>query len=215
MKRLLRLALVALLPTCAFGCQHLNAALDVPPIMPIGPQPMQFKNPDLVPLPKEQYGRVYEAVLESLFDYGFAITEPNRYSGHIEAAPRVAPGLGLLLKPGSPDLYDRLLCTLQTYRHRVTVLIQTADPAPADHGGYYVEFIVRKELEDIGRPLRSSVGGAIFRGDHSVERPAGVIDETFFEPNWIFRGRDEALEQELMRRFKKALANTERMANCN
>ena len=32
-----------------------------------------------------------------------------------------------------------------------------------------------------------------------------VIDATFFEPNWIFKGRDAALEQELIRRFKKAM----------
>jgi hypothetical protein len=61
-----------------------------------------------------------------LGDYGFEIRESNRYDGHIETIPRIAPGLGLFLKPGSPDLRDRLLATLQTYRHRVLVDIQPA-----------------------------------------------------------------------------------------
>ncbi|MBI1831291.1 MAG: hypothetical protein HYR84_07575, partial [Planctomycetes bacterium] len=93
--------------------------------------------------------------------------------------------------------------------------IQTADRAPADHGGYLVEFVVRKELEDLPRPIRSSVGGAVFRSESTVERQTEVIDATFFEPSWIFRGRDTALEQEMIRRFKNALARPERMGDCN
>jgi hypothetical protein len=205
MKRLLRLAVVAVLPALALGCQNLNAALELPPIIPIGEKPVAVQNPVYIPLPPRDYGRVCETILQVLNDYGFEIAEPNRYSGHIEAVPRVAPGLGLLLKPGSPDMYDRLLCSLQTYRHRVTVIIQTADPQPADHGGYFVEFVVRKELEDLPRPLRSTVGGAVFRSENTIERQTEVIDATFFEPSWIYRGRDAALEQELIRRFKNAL----------
>jgi hypothetical protein len=205
MKRLLRLVAMALLPTCALGCQNLNAALDLPPIIPIGVDRVTEQNPVYLPLAPKDYGRVCEHVLEVLHDYGFEIAESNRYSGHVEAVPRIAPGLLLFLKPGSPDLYDRSLCTLQTYRHRVSVIIQTADPQPADHGGYFVEFIVRKELEDLGRPLRSTVGGAVFRTENTVERQTEVIDATFFEPNWIFKGRDKPLEQELIRRFKNSL----------
>ena len=55
------------------------------------------------------------------------------------------------------------------------------------------------------RPLRSTIGGAVFRSESTVERQTEVIDATFFEPSWIFRGRDAALEQELIRRFRKAL----------
>ena len=205
MVRLLRFAVVAVLPALALGCQNLNAGLDLPPLIPIGETPVAERNPVYVPLPTGDYGRVYETALQVLGDYGFEISEPNRYSGHIEAVPRVAPGALLLLKPGSPDWYDRLLCSLQTYRHRVTVKIQTADPPTANHHGYDVEFIVRKELEDLSRPLRSAVGGAVFRSENTVERQTEVIDATFFEPNWIYRGRDAALEQELIRRFKKAL----------
>lgn len=203
--RLLRLGVMALLPALAMGCQHLNASLDLPPMAPIGSAPIAERNPVYVPLPPDDYGRVYTAALQALHDYDFEIAETNRYSGHIEAVPRIAPGLLLCFKPGSPDLYDRLLCSLQSYRHRVTVNIQLADMAPAEHRGYEVEFIVRKELEDVPRPVRSTLGGAVFRSENTVDRQTEVIDATFFEPSWIFRCRDAALEQQLICRFKRAL----------
>ena len=205
MKRVLRLLAMAVLPTLALGCQNLNASVDWPPLPPIGANPIQDQNPVYITLPKEQYGHVCETILQVLGDHGFEIAETNRYSGHTETVPRVSPGLVLFLKPGSPDAYERLLSTLQTYRHRVTVLIQPADPSGAEHGGYFVEFIVRKELEDLPRPLRSTAGGAVFRSENTVERQTEVIDATFFDSAWIYRGRDCALEQELIRCFKKSL----------
>jgi hypothetical protein len=205
MKRVLRYVAMAFLPVLALGCQNLNAALEMPAIMPIGTDHVQDQNPVWIPRPPEYYSALYETVLQVLGDYGFEFAETNRYSGHVEAVPRIAPGLLLFLKPGSPDLYDRFLSSLQTYRHRVSVIIETADPQAADHGGYFVKFIVRKELEDLPRPLRSAVGGAVFRSEHTVERQTEVIDATIFEPGWIYRGRDTALEQELIRRFKNSL----------
>jgi hypothetical protein len=205
MKLVVRYLAMALLPAVALGCQNLNTALDVPPILPIGTDNVLDQNPVWIPRPPSDYGAVYETVLQVLWDYGFEIAETNRYSGHVEAVPRIAPGLILFLKPGSPDLYDRFLSSLQTYRHRVTVTIETADPQPADHGGYFVKFIVRKELEDLARPVRSSVGGAVFRSENTVERQNEVIDATYFDSSWIGRGRDTALEQELIRRYKNAL----------
>jgi hypothetical protein len=204
-KRWLHCAALAILPALAVGCQNLQPAYDLPPPTLRAANPLCEENPVYVPLPPRDYGNVVEKVLEVLGDYGFEIAESNRYSGHIEAVPRISPGLGLLFKPGSPDVYERLLSSMQTYRHRVTVVIQTADPQPADHGGYFIEFIVRKELEDLARPLRSNVGGAVFRAENTVERQSEVIDATFFEPTWMYRGRDKALEQELIRRFKNSL----------
>lgn len=205
MKRALHFIALAVLPALAMGCQNLSPALDWPTV-PTVVSPVQDQNPVYIPLPKKDYGRVCESLLEVLHDYGFEIAEANRYSGHIEAVPRVAPGLALLLKPGSPDLYERLLCTLQTYRHRVTIIIQPADPQGAEHGGYFVEFIVRKELESLNNPIRSSIGIAAFRSEQTVDRQTEVIDATFFDPAWIYRGRDAAVEQELIRRFQCALA---------
>jgi hypothetical protein len=207
MKRMLRLIAVAVLPALALGCQNLSPGFDWPVILPIGTDPIQDTNPVYLPLPKKEYGRVIETSLQVLFDYGFEIAESNRYSGNIEAVPRTAPGIFLLFKPGSPDLYERVLATTQSYRHRVSVTVQPADPQGAEHGGYFVEFIVRKELEDVPRPVRSTVGGSVFRAESTVDRQTEVIDAGYFEPTWIYRDRDQYLEQELIRRFKQALCN--------
>lgn len=157
-------------------------------------------NPLYVALGPREYGQVFENCLKVLGDYGFVIKESNRYDGRIETVPRVAPGLGQFLKSGSPDLYDRLLATTQTYRHRIFMTIQ-----PADQGGFFIEVAAFRELEDLARPLRSTVGAAIFRNDNTVERQFEVIDPTVYEANWIFKGRDGPLEQELIRRLKRCM----------
>src|ERR1043165_14152 len=205
MQRALPFVALALLPVAVLGCQNLDAPVELQPVLPLKSDFVYDQNPVFLPLPPQDYPRICEAVIQVLGDYGFEVVEANRYSGHFEAAPRISPGLLLFFKPGTPTCYDRLLSTLQTYRHRVSVVIETADPQPADHGGYFVTFIVRKELEDLPRPLRSTVGGAVFRTEPSIERQNEVIDATYFEAGWIFRGRDAAMEQELIRRFKNSL----------
>lgn len=182
------------------GCQSGGSFVEVAPIVPHGVEYVNDQNPVFIPLGPESYGQVFENVLQVLGDYGFEIRESNRFDGRIETIPRIAPGLALFLKPGSPDLRDRLLSTMQTYRHRVIVEIQ-----PADNGGFFVKVAANKELEDLPRPIRSTVGGAIFRNDNLPERQFEVIDPTLFEFNWIYRGRDSALEQEIIRRLKKCM----------
>jgi hypothetical protein len=184
------LTLAALLSGCA--------SVEVTPLVPAGAPYVEDANPVYVPL--AHYGKVYEAVLQTLDDFGFEWPDGNRYDGRIETRPRTAPGLGFFLKPGSPDLYERLLATTQSYRHRVIVKIDAAV-----QGGFFVQVIALKELEDLPRPIRSSVGSAIFRLDADINRTAEVVDLNVFEPNWIPRGRDAALEQELIRRLKKIL----------
>src|SRR4029077_3539086 len=98
------------------------------------------------------------------------------------------------------DLYDRLLATTQSYRHRVSVRVQEAV-----NGGYFVEVVARKELEDLPRPVRATVGAAVFRNEPTVERQFEVIDPVFFDSGWIPKGRDVPLEQEIIRRLKKCM----------
>jgi hypothetical protein len=184
--------LLALAAGCASG-----PLLDNPLPLNLGPFEPAEPNPVYVPQGPGSYGLVFENALQVLVDFGFEIQESNRYDGHIETVPRVAPGLALFLRPGSPDYCERLLATLQTYRHRVLVKI---DPAPS--GGYFIRVEAFKELEDLPRPVRATAGAAIFRNDNSVERQFEVIDPTVFEAGWIPKGRDVPLEQALLRRLK-------------
>jgi hypothetical protein len=191
--------LSAIVIVWGLGCQSPGPLLDPAPLQPAD-APAEDQNPVYLPLGPLSYGQVFETMIQLLSDYGFEISngDTNRYDGRIETVPRISPGLLLLIKPGSPNLYDRFLSTLQTYRHRVSVVIM-----PAQQGGYFVEIIARKELEDLPRPVRSTVGAAIFRNDNTVDRQFEVIDSTFFEANWIFKNRDIFLEQELIRRLKR------------
>jgi hypothetical protein len=193
-----RLGIIVMLAGLA-GCQAFGPMMREPPsIIPAGAVVDEDQNP--VFIPPVSYGHLFETLLHVLHDYDFDIADSNRYGGHIDTVPRVAPGVGQLFKPGSPDLYDRLLATFQSYRHRVSIVIQ-----PANNCGYFVEVVARKELEDLPKPIRSTVGGAIFRTENNVDRQFEVIDPTFFDVNWIFKGRDVPLEQEIIRRIKKQL----------
>ncbi|MCI0461932.1 MAG: hypothetical protein L0Z62_33690 [Gemmataceae bacterium] len=149
------------------------------------------------------YRKVFEGAVAALTDYGFEILETNTFDGRIETLPRIAPGLLRPFMSGSHDPYGRLLATFQTYRHRAQVLIQ---PAPTGGpGGYWVRVTVFRELEDLPRPVRSTQGAANFRTDNNVERTVEVIDPTVFEANWVPRGRDVEVEQQLLARLKRCL----------
>src|SRR5262245_55590271 len=90
-------------------------------------------NPVYIPQGPMAYARVFEKVLDVLSDY-FDIAYANRYEGRIETFPTVAPGIEQPWKPGSPDLYQRLLAFCQSIRHRAIVTITTADD-----GGYFID----------------------------------------------------------------------------
>jgi len=146
----------------------------------------------------QTYGLVFEKVLDVLDDY-FEISYSNRYDGRIETFPRVSPGLGQPWKGGSPDLYQRLLSTLQSMRNRAIVLIK-----PANDGGYFVDVKVYRELEDLAQPLKANTSSAVFRNDVGVERQFEVIDQVTFDALWIPKGRDIALEQAILCRLAHA-----------
>jgi hypothetical protein len=157
------------------------------------------ENPVYIPLGPTSYGTVFERTIDIVDDY-FEIAYANRYDGRIETFPRISPGLEQLWKPGTPDFYQRLESTLQTIRHRATVLIQ-----PAEDGGFFVDVTVYKELEDLPKPTRSTAGAATFRSDNTVERQYEVVDPTVFESKWIPVGRNAQMEQAILQRLKKCM----------
>jgi hypothetical protein len=157
------------------------------------------ENPVFVPLGPPAYGAVFEKVLDIVDDY-FEIGYANRYDGRIETFPKISPGLEQPWKPGSPGFYQRLEATTQSIRRRCNVLIQ-----PAEDGGFFVEVVVFKELEDVPRPVRATSGAASFRSDNTVERQFEVIDPTILETAWVPKGRDTCLEQIILQRIKKCM----------
>ncbi len=143
------------------------------------------------------YAEIFETTLDVLDDY-FNIAYSNRYDGRIETFPTTAPGIVQFWRRGSPDLYERLLASWQTIRYRAQVQIQAAPS-----GGYLVNVQVFKELEDLRpRPIRAVAGNASFLSANTVERQFDVIDPVVQDTTWIPRGREIALEQEILSRLQ-------------
>jgi hypothetical protein len=166
----------------------------------VRPDPsVAVENPVYVPQGPWAYNVVFEKIIDIIDDY-FEIASTNRYAGEIQTFPRIAPGLEQPWRPGNPALYDRLLATFQTIRNRAFIRIE-----PAKDGGYFIEVIVYKELEDLPRPLRSTSGAASFRAMPTVERQYEVIDPTVFDAGWIPLGRNAPLEQLILQRIKSCL----------
>jgi hypothetical protein len=154
----------------------------------------------------ESYREVFEKVIDVLDDYfemqslsgvpGRATTNP--YEGRITTRPRVAPGYEQFWKPGNPDPRQRLLSTFQTLRQTATVEIRAGE-----RGGYLVYVVVEREQEDLPRPIRATVGSALFQESPTVERRLEVVSpETTVDNIWYKVGRDYAFEQELLRRIR-------------
>jgi hypothetical protein len=197
MWRTLVTAWTATLAALAGGCMT-KPLLDNPVL--IRPDPaVAVDNPVFVPQGPPAYGLVFERVLDVIDDY-FEIAYANRYDGRIETFPRIAPGLEQFWRPGSPDWYQRVLATFQTIRHRAFVQIQLADD-----GGYFIQVLVFRELEDLPRPTHRTAGAAAFRSDNTVERQFEVIDPGVFQPGWIPIGRDHHLEHAIVQKIKKCL----------
>jgi hypothetical protein len=171
--------------------------------LPPGPCP----NPVMLAGGPPQYAAVFETVLNVVDDY-FEILDANRWSGVIKTHPKIAPGLDQIWKAGSPDGAERLLATVQTIRYRGEVTIQPVAPdanQPAVPGGYLVQVIVYKELEDLARPIKATAGAAAFNSDNTVDRSFEVVEPAVFESNWIPKGREPYLEQEILKRINRDL----------
>jgi hypothetical protein len=146
----------------------------------------------------EAYARLFETVLD-VIDNDFEVAIASRYDGKIETAPRIAPGFEQILKPGSPNLYERLLATCQTIRHRCFVQIQPAE------GGYIVNVTVLKELEDLPNPTREQSGAAAFRTDINIDRESEIVEPLVISLAWIPKGRDCEYEQKILRELRRKL----------
>ena len=183
------------LAACLGGCVS-GPLQENPLLVPLRPTPVH-ENPVYIPQHPMAYARVFETIEDVLSDY-FIIVYANRFDGRIVTQPSIAPGIEQPWKPGSPDLYQRLLAFTQTIRHRAIVEITTAKEE-----GFFVSIKVLKELEDIPAPTRATTGEATLRLESTVQRQFEVVYPEFYEANWIPIGRDTKLEQVLLDRISR------------
>lgn len=180
------------------GCGWHPAAWDLPyatqwkPVTELG-----VANPMFVPVANREliWGQVMDTV-----DRYFVIRREERVRnvageltpGWLETEPLIGSTILDLWRRDSTPGFERLHSTLQTIRRQAHV-----DMSPVQ-GGYMLQVIVSKELEDVDRPEHTTVGGATKRHDGALVRVKAPPVSQARHRGWIRLGRDVALEQRIL-----------------
>lgn len=163
------------------------------------PVPILYQNPSLIAgtnheLVWDQIADVVSGYFRIRNEQSVQIVDNTYIEGRIDTYPQ---GGATLLEPHRSDSvgrYNRWESTLQTIRRRGHVRVT---PLPTQ-GGFEIQVVVEKELEDLPQPAAAAAGAATFRSnsaprDRRKDRPQGGAT-----PGWIPLGRDVALEQRIL-----------------
>jgi len=158
-------------------------------------------NPIFVPAHNEE--AIWEQTVDVVHDY-FELARENRIVGSqpgvIETRYKVGSGL---LEPWNRDSHgfeNRTESTLQSIRRKAIINIIPAQ------GGYLVSVEVFKEIEDLPGIANNTAGGATFSQASPLRRDLDQVVGQSAPSGWVARGRDEALEAEMLRRLQFAYA---------
>lgn len=201
------------------GCQHWQGPAEIFPIgnsfpAPSPSAPLQqatlvgptgtpvagaaVGNPLFVPVGNQELA--WEQIVDVVDDY-FRIERESRVQtvgnviteGRIDTFPQVG---ATWLEPHRPDSAgwdNRWESTFQTIRRRAVLRVVP------QQGGYLIDTVVQKELEDLPRPENSTAGAATFRNDNSLpSRVDETVNRTRLSENWIPLGRDPMVEQQML-----------------
>ena len=204
MRCLLAALLVALLlPGCVNPAWTTMPPQGIPAqAMPAQPVAVFCDNPTFVPIADHRY--VWETVIDVVDDYFPKIErqEPVRLiagtltEGRIDSYPQGSPTILEPWRRDSVGVRTRVENTLQSMRRRASLRVIPAE------GGYWVEVVVIKELEDLARPEHATAGAATFRYDDSLVRVVNPITDRAVQAGWIPKGRDTLLEQRIVRHLQ-------------
>ncbi len=161
-----------------------------------GPQ-AQATNP--LSVPSADFETVWKASITVLDDY-FDIASENRLQRVIITQPKTG---ATLLEPWYGDsvgFKERLESSLQTIRRWARITVN-----PTSTGTFAVKVEVFKELEDMIRPEKQLYGRAVFDNTIPVNRARDVVGPLPAANGWIPRGRDTALEQQILGKIKANL----------
>lgn len=153
-------------------------------------------NPLFVPASNHEV--VWERTVDVLHEYPFEIARENKLDGVIETQYKVGSGV---LEPWHKESIghdSRWESTLQSIRRRAFVSITPAQ------GGYLVAVEAFKELEDLPGLAANSPGGATFQEHSPLERDLNQVLGQTAPSGWIQKGRDVALEQDMLQRMQSA-----------
>jgi hypothetical protein len=161
------------------------------------PIPVFLENPLLVMAPDPDF--VWDQVVDAVDDF-FKIEREERLriiggvltEGRLDTFPTIGSTYFEPWRGDSTPGYERLHSTLQTIRRKATIRVTPAA------GGYAVEVVVLKEVEDLYQPEQATVGGATLRHDGSVVRTEPRPGTAPKDLGWISLGRDTSLEQQIL-----------------
>ena len=191
-------------PHCVPESAVVGPIIPVPSQPPIGPPPDAFgppaaaQNPMIVPVTNHEVA--WREIVDVVDDY-FRIAREKQVQnfggvwteGQIETYPQ---GGATLVEPHRRDSvgrFNRWESTLQTIRRTAMARVVPTG------GGYMIEMIVEKELEDLPRPEHATAGAATYRSDDSL--PSDLtkpVSQSELSASWIPLGRDPALEQQML-----------------
>ena len=199
MQRLIAIALVV----CS-GCRHWTAPF-APPFETISQQEA-LPNPLLVPIVDREL--LWNQLVDEIDDY-FRIDREQRVheiggvlmEGRIETFPMSGSTIFEPWRRDSTPGFEKLHSTFQTIRRQASLRVVPQQT------GFLVEVIIRKELEDVDQPERSSVGTSTARYDGALIRSERGRDDRPVTLGWITIGRDTSLEQQILFELKGRLSN--------
>jgi hypothetical protein len=190
----LRVALIVLAALLVAGCGHFR--------LPAGPQaalagPQLRENPLFVPAMDSEF--LWNQAVDALDDY-FRIEREERVrliggvltEGRIDTFPITGSTIFEPWRRDSTPGYEKLHATLQSIRRRATVRVIPIE------GGYLLDVVVQKELEDLNKPEHATAGGATLRHDGTIVRQEGASGRYSTTLGWIPLGRDVTLEQRIL-----------------
>jgi len=194
--RLLLFMLTVLAAGCGLQSWSRPVPLNGPTISP--------ENPIYVSVADREF--MWNQLVDSVDDH-FRIDREERIhvidevitEGRIETAPLVGSSILEPWRSDSSPGYEKLLSTFQSVRRQATVR------ATAVQGGYLIEVVVNRELEDVSQPEHATAGASTFRNDSSLDRGDDVFAVKSQTLGWIPMGRDYELEQRILADIKSRL----------
>lgn len=177
-------------------------------------QPSQLAGSDpnisrSVVIPVSNEDLAWEVIVDVVDDY-FQIDQENRVQqvgnvmteGRIETFPQVG---ATLIEPNHFDSVGRwnlVESTFQSIRRRAEIRVIP------QQGGWQVEAIVYKELEDLPRPENATAGAATYRFDSSLHsRLDEQVSRTKLSKFWVPMGRDCEIETEMLQEIQWRIQN--------
>lgn len=161
--------------------------------------PVAMSNPLTIPVADVDFA--WNQLVDMVDDYFEIASEQHvreidgvLMEGSITTQPLVGATCLEPMRRDSVGLYERLHSTFQSTRRRAELRVTPVAE------GFQVRLEVLKELEDVSQPEYSTVSSTVRRHDGSLVSTQDFDNE--YGPatlGWIPLGRDEALEQQMLR----------------